>query len=272
MYCSNCGKKLDDGEVCICEILGENPNPEANKPQNKNSSQRKIIVAIIAGVIACIISFLAVSVAVFVMYEKANEKNVAETSDVDIFEGIQGDFILEPSDTQYSKGKVSGNTYSNQWADLTVTLAPRFTEGTKEDYEEYSSILYDCGAYFVADDDGDDVSVLFYDAGNTTVREYAEESLDIWENSANEMVREIYSESFAKGITFRREARSVQIAGESYLAVFLIAETEGDALLVYGDFCAKKDGRIIDIGFSADSIEECLELAKQFKICNGQTI
>lgn len=272
MYCSNCGKKLDDGEVCICEILGENPNPEANKPENKKSSQRKIIVAIIAGVIACIISFLAVSVAVFVMYEKANEKNVDETSDVDIFEGIQGDFVLEPSDTQYSKGKVSGNTYSNQWADLTVTLAPRFTEGTKEDYEEYSSILYDCGAYFVADDDGDDVSVLFYDAGNTTVREYAEESLDIWENSANEMVGEIYSESFAKGITFRREARSVQIAGESYLAVFLIAETEGDALLVYGDFCAKKDGRIIDIGFSADSIEECLELAKQFKICNGQTI
>ena len=84
------------------------------------------------------------------------------------------------------------------------------------------------------------------------------------------MIKEIYSESFAEGVTCRREARTVQVAGENYLAVFLVTEKDGDIFMVYGDFCAKKDGRIIDIGFSADSIDECLRLAGQFERCNVQ--
>lgn len=271
MYCSNCGKKLEDGEVCLCEIMGEN-SEFPPKPEKKKTSVKKIILGVIAGTLASIVSFLAVSVAVSVFYEKANEKNNPLTEEIDIFAGITDDFVIQPTDEKYSKGIVSGNTYSNPWANLTVTLGSRFVEGTKEDYEDYSSLLYDCGAYFVADDDGDDLSVLFYDAGNTTVREYAEESLDIWEDSAKEMIKEIYSESFAEGVICRREARTVQVAGEKYLAVFLVTEKDGDVFMVYGDFCAKKDGRIIDIGFSADSINECLELAKKFIPCNGQTI
>lgn len=265
MYCSNCGKKLEDGEVCLCEIMGE-------KPEKKKTSPKKVIIAVIAGTIASIVSFLAVSFAISAIYEKVNEKNNPVTDEVDIFEGIKSDFVLEPSGAEYSKGEVNGNTYSNRWADFTLTLDSRFAQGTQEEYEAYETLLYDCGAYFYADDDGDEVSVLFYDAGSLSVREYAAESLDNWEVAAKDSFREIYSESFVNGITFRREARTVKLAGEEYLAAYLIAEKDEDVFVVYGDFCAMKDGRIIDIGFSADSIDESLELAKKFNPCNGQAI
>lgn len=268
MYCSNCGKKLEDGETCICEIMGENPDTSAKK----KTSAKKIILAVIAGTVASIVSFLAVSIAISAIYERANEEKSSQTEETDVFEGIEGDFVLEPSDAEYTKGEVSGNTYSNGWAGFALSLDSRFAEGTQEDYDAYETLLYDCGAYFYADDDGDEVTIVFYDAGDTSVVEYAGECLADWEYAANESFEQVYSEAFIEGVTFTREARTVSIAGEEYLASYLTAERDGEILVVYGDFCAVKDGRIIDISFSADSIEESLELAKKFMPCNGQAI
>ena len=270
MYCQHCGKKLEDGEVCPCRLTGDNSG-FSPKSEKKRISAKKIIVAVIAGTVASIVSFLAVSLAISAIYEKANEKNNAQTEETDVFEGIKGDFILEPSGAEYSEGEVIGNTYSNRWAGFTLSLDSRFAEGTQEDYDAYETLFYDCGAYFYADDDGDEVTLLFYDAGGTAV-EYAEECLADWEYAAKESFAQVYSEAFIEGVTFKREARTVSIAGEEYLAAYLTAEKDGEALVVYGDFCSVKDGRIIDISFSVDSIEESLELAKKFMPCNGQTI
>lgn len=276
MYCSNCGKKLDEGEICLCEVLGENPEmTEANLPSQHNGksvkkkpSRKKVLAGIIAGVI----SFIITSTVIPAVFEKLSEKYTPENSEVDIFEGIEDDFILSSSDLEYSKGIVKGNNYSNPWANFKINLDPRFAEGTEADYESYESLLNDCGAYFIADDDGDDISIIFYDAGNTSVTEYATECLDIWQNMAEDLFEETYSESFIQKITFRREARVTEIAGEKYLAVFLTAESPDGFQVVYGDFCAMKDKRIIDISFSADNIEECIELARLFEMCNGYDI
>lgn len=265
MYCKNCGKQLDEGEVCLCEILGED---EPKKGSKKMTPWKKILVGVIAGVI----SFTLTSFVIPAIFEKLSEKDTPENSEVNIFEGIEGDFILASSDTEYTKGTVNGNTYSNPWLNLKFTVDSRFANGTEEDYESYESLLYDCGAYFIADDDGDDFSVLFYDAGSTTVIEYAEECIDIWENSARQAAEEMYSDTFVQSITYRREARVVEIAGEEYLGVFLIEETADDYAVVYGDFCAMKDERIIDISFSADSVEEAVALVHSFEICNGYGI
>ncbi len=271
MYCSNCGKKLEDGEVCLCEKTAE-ISVNANNPEKKNTSIKKLVIAVIVGTIISIISFVAVSVAISVIFEKASENNSPEAGEVNIFEGIEGDFVLEQSGTEYSEGEVNGNTYSNRWADFTLTLDSRFAQGTQEEYEAYETLLYDCGAYFYADDDGDEVTILFYDSGSFSVKEYAEECLADWEYASRDSIAQVYSESFAQGITYRREARTVEIAGKEYLAVYLIAEKDGEVFIVYGDFCAKMDGRIIDISFSVDSIEESLELAEKFISCNGQAI
>ena len=265
MYCQNCGKELDEGEVCLCEILGED---EPQKKPKKTPSKKKIITGIIAG----IISFTLTSLVIPATFEKISEKDTPENSEVNVFEGIEGDFVIASAGREYTEGAVNGNTYSNHWANLKITLDSRFAEGTKEDYESYESLLYDCGAYFIADDDGDDLSVIFYDAGKTTVMEYAEESLDLWEQTVKSNSEEIYTESFLQTITYKREARVVEIAGEEYLGVFFIADASDGSSVVYGDFCAMKDDRIIDISFSADSVDEALALAQSFEICNGYDI
>ena len=265
MYCKNCGKQLDEGEICLCEILGED---QQKKPEKKMTPWKKILVGVIAG----LVSFTLTSFVIPAIFEKMGEKDTPESSQTDVFEGIEGDFVLASSGAEYTKGVVKGNTYSNLWMNVKFTADSRFVNGTEEDYESYESLLYDCGAYFLADDDGDDISVIFYDAGSTTVIEYAEECLDIWEQSVRDAADEIYSAAVKKTITYRREARVVEIAGEEYLGVFLIEDFPDSYTVVYGDFCAMKDGRIIDIGFTADSIDEAVSLVKTFETCNGYDI
>ncbi len=264
MYCKNCGKALDEGEVCLCEILGED---EPKKSAKKMTPWKKILVGVIAGVI----SFTLTSFVIPAIFEKINDKT-PESSEVNIFEGIEGDFALASSGTEYTKGTVKGNTYSNPWANLKIAVDSRFAEGTEEDYEAYESLLYDCGAYFYADDDGDEAGILFYDAGRTTVEEYAEECLYLWEQSAENFYEETYSKTFIQNITYEREARVVEVAGEEYLGVFLIVKVYDEPDVVYGDFCATKDNRIIDIFTVSDSIEESIALAESFEICNGYDI
>lgn len=284
MYCGHCGKKLDEGEICLCEILDETieapaenmPEPEPiyfspqqpEKPAKKKPSWKKVLAGVIAGVISFnVFSFIFSSV-----FDKIFEDKEPESSETNIFEGIDDDFVIAPSDIEYIKGIVNGNTYSNPWANLKISMDSRFAEGTEEDYEAYESLLYDCGAYFYADDDGDDIGIIFYDAGSTTIIEYAEECLEIWENAANTTAEETYSEAVLQNITFKREARVVEIAGEEYLGVFLTAEAYGESYVVYGDFCAMRDGRIIDISFTGDSIEEGIALVQSFEICSGYNV
>ena len=265
MYCKNCGKPLKEDEVCYCEIFGEDQSP---KKEKKMATWKKILIGLVAGMV----SFTLTSFILPAIFDKIFEDTSPDTAQTDIFEGIEGDFILASSGTEYTEGTVNGNTYSNPWLNLKFTVDSRFANGTEEDYESYESLLYDCGAYFIADDDGDDFSVLFYDAGSTTVIEYAEECIDIWENSARQAAEEMYSDTFVQSITYKREARVVEIAGEEYLGVFLIEETADEYAIVYGDFCAMKDERIIDISFSADSVEEAVALVQSFEICNGYDI
>ena len=66
MYCQNCGKELDEGEVCLCEILGED---EPQKKPKKTPSKKKIITGIIAG----IISFTLTSLVIPAIFEKISE-------------------------------------------------------------------------------------------------------------------------------------------------------------------------------------------------------
>ncbi len=265
MYCKTCGKQLDEGEVCLCEILGED---EPKNDSKKMTPWKKILVGVIAGVI----SFTLTSFVIPAIFEKLSGKDAPQNSEVNIFEGIEGDFVLASSDTEYTKGTVNGNTYSNHWANLKFTLDSRFAEGTEEDYKSYESLLYDCGAYFIAEDDGDDLCIVFYDASSTTVIEYAEECLDLWEQIVKTNNKETFSEEFLQTITYKREARVVEIAGEKYLGVFFISDSSDGSAVVYGDFCAMKDGRIIDISFSTNSVEEAVALAQSFEICNGYDI
>lgn len=262
MYCKNCGKELEDGEICLCEFLDEE---QPRKSEKKMPPWKKILIGVIAG----LVSFTLTSFVIPAIVDKIFEDKPSDTAQTDVFEGIEGDFVIASSDTEYTKGVVKGNTYSNPWMNVKFTVDSRFAEGTEEDYDSYETLLYDCGAYFYADDNGDDIGVVFYDAGSTTVMEYAEECLEIWEQSVRDTADEIYSAAVAKSITYRREARVVEIAGEEYLGVFLIEEFPDNFAIVYGDFCAMKDGRIIDISFTADSVEDMLSLVQTFEMCSG---
>ena len=283
MYCSVCGRKLQEGEVCLCTITDDFsekrdsvscgsdrtqfPDEQADKKAKRKSQWKRLLISVVISFVFCLSSIIIPEVV-----RELRKSNAPQNPEINVLEGIEGDFILESSDAEYTKGTVNGNTYSNPWANFKVNFDTRFEEGTEEDYYDHESLLYDCGACFIADDDGDEIAILFYDAGNTTVTEYVEESFEVWQNTAETTFEETYSEDFISKITYRRDAKEVELAGEKYLASFLIAEVEGEEFITYCDICAKKDGRIIDIIIAADNVDECLKTARDFEICSGYGI
>lgn len=282
MYCGHCGKELAEGEICLCEIMGTEETPAAQNdmenvysytyppaqpPENKKKTTLKTALA------AVLIGALIFSGAAFgfSVMKKAISESLESTTDAadsqSSFDEINGDFEIASSGIEYTKGEVIGNTYSNEWANLQTELDGRFAEGTQEDYDFYENLLYDCGAYFIAGDDGDEVCVVFYNAGDLTVKEYAEEASEAWEISADDYYRETFSDSYIEKITYERQYDSVEIAGEKYFAVHLIIKFDGEINSIYSDFCAEKDGRIINISIVSDSVGESIELAGGFKAC-----
>lgn len=285
MYCTNCGRELKENEVCVCKSIANEPKtPENNmfdsqsvdsssqSTEDKRFKKKPSWKKVLSGVIAGVISFVICSFIVPAIFEKISDDKTSGSTQVNVLEGVEDDFAIESAEVEYVKGTVNGNAYINQWANIKAVFDDRFTEGTQEDYEDYESLLYDCGAYFCADDDGDTVAVLFYDAGEMTVTEYAEECLEVYRETADWILEDTYSESFLENVNYKEDSKVVEIAGEKYLGVFLTPEVDGEALVVYGDFCAVKDGRIIDFNLTADSVEECIELVGLFETCNAENM
>ena len=182
------------------------------------------------------------------------------------FEAIGSDFVIESTKQKYSIGELQGNVYTNEWANLKIELDERFTEASKEHYDAYDNLLTDCGAYFIAEGDGDELGIVFYKGGGYSVKEYCDEALDTWMGSVRSHVNEVFSQEYIRNIVYERDAKPVEIAGEDYLGVFLTVRFENGLSTVYSDYCAEKDRKIIDIVVVADSLEESLGIVDDFEV------
>ena len=106
------------------------------------------------------------------------------------FEAIGSDFVIESTKEKYSVGKLQGSVYTNEWANLCIEVDERFTQAPQEQYDVYDNILSDCGAYFIVEDDGDELGIVFYKGSGYSVKEYCDEALDTWMGSVRTHVND----------------------------------------------------------------------------------
>lgn len=255
MNCENCGRVLAEGESCDCTVKKR----EVSK--TKQRARRAL-----TGIIIFLAAFIGA-----LLLDDVPEKEYSSLTDIEKitnnikFEAIGSDFVIDSTKQKYGKGELQGNVYTNEWANLKIELDERFTEASQEHYEAYDNLLTDCGAYFIAEGDGDELGIVFYKGGGYSVKEYCDEALDTWMSSVRTHVNEVFSQEYIKNIVYERDAKPVEIAGEDYLGVFLTVRFENGLSTVYSDYCAEKDRKIIDIVVVADSLEESLGLIEGFE-------
>lgn len=255
MNCENCGKELKAGESCGCVA--------AVPPVSKVKQRAKRALVLIVVFTVAFVGALLLSDSIQKEYSQLTD--IEKITNNIKFEAIGGDFVIESTKQDFSLGEVQGNVYTNEWANLSIELDERFTQATQEQYDAYDNLLTDCGAYFIAEGDGDELGIVFYKGGGYSVKEYCDEALESWMNSVRTHVNDVFSQEYIRNIVYEKDAKPVEIAGEDYLGVFLTVRFENGLSTVYSDYCAEKDRKIIDIVVVADSLEESLDLVGEFE-------
>lgn len=278
MYCPNCGKKLENGEVCYCKVSLETAEasqafeatdhfyPESRRVKSTRKERAK---KALAGIIIVTAIFLVA----FVFWDMADVKlnrgditsKVEKVTDNIIYDAIENEFVLESTDVEYTKGEINGNIYTNEWANIKIEFDERFENAPQEYYDPYENLLSDCGAYFIAEEDGDEIGITFYKAGTHSVKEYCDETIDSWMDALENHFEDVFSQEYIDEIVYTKDAKSVDIAGEEYLGVFLTVGFQNGLSPVYSDYCAEKNRKIIDIVVISDSVEESLDLVGDFE-------
>lgn len=255
MNSDNCGKALADSEACDCS--GASPAVSRTKQRAKR---------VLTGIVVFMVAFVGA-----LLLDDFLEKEYSELTDIEKitnnikYEAIGSDFVIESTKQKYSIGELTGNVYTNEWANLKIELDDRFTEASQEHYDAYDNLLTDCGAYFIDEGDGDELGIVFYKGGGYSVKEYCDETLESWMDSVRTHVNQVFSQEYIENIVYEKNASPVEIAGEDYLGAFLTVRFENGLSTVYSDYCAEKDRKIIDIVVVADSLEESLDIVGDFK-------
>ena len=255
MNCENCGKELSEGEVCCCA--------EAAPSVSKSKQRAKLVLVGIIVFTAAFVSAMLLSETIENKYSQLTD--IEKITNNIKFEAIGSDFVIESTKEKYSVGELKGNVYTNEWANLCIEVDERFTKATQEQYDTYDNLLTDCGAYFIDEDDGDELGIVFY-KGCYSLKEYCDDALESCMGSVRTHVNEVFSQEYIKNIVYEKNASPVEIAGEDYLGVFLTVRFENGLSTVYSDYCAEKDRKIIDIVVVADSLEESLDLVGDFEV------
>ncbi|MBR6532801.1 MAG: hypothetical protein IKT44_00005 [Clostridia bacterium] len=255
MNCENCGKTLEQGETCDC-VAAEPPLSKAKQRAKKA----------LTGIILFVVAFIGALLLDDVIENKYSQLTDIERITNNIkFEAIASDFVIKSTKQKYSTGELHGNVYTNEWANLKIELDERFTEASQAQYEAYANLLTDCAAYFIAEGDGDELGIVFYKGGMYSVKEYCDKTIESWMDAVRKHVNAVFSPEYIKNIVYEKNAIPVEIAGENYLGAFLTVRYENGLSTVYGDYCAKKDRKIIDIVVVADSLEENLSIVNDFE-------
>ncbi len=280
MYCPNCGKKLNSGEVCYCKTSASTPEskpefeatehyypqqPEKSRDEIRKARAKNALVAILLTTVIFLTAFVLLDMADL----KPNRGNIASkvekvTNNI-IYDAIESEFVIAETDVKYTKGEIRGNVYTNEWANLKIEFDERFANAPQEYYDPYENLLTDCGAYFIAEEDGDEIGITFYKAGTHSVKEYCEETIDSWMDALENHFDDVFSQEYIDEIVYTKDAKSVEIAGEEYLGVFLTVGFQNGLSPVYSDYCAEKNKKIIDIVVISDSVEESLDLVGDFE-------
>ena len=200
-----------------------------------------LIIAIVLGVL-----FILLSILVFVG-ARIVRKQLADFDPNDYINGIINEFEEdweEGVSGPYSKGTLTGNVYVNEWAGLRFPMPAGFTNGSAEEYADYSDDYVDA-AFVTAESDVGGFILLLEDmdgsADDLTEKEYLDLITDEW------LDEELISYGY-----YLTDPASMTIADKPFLSRTM--QTDGAGSIVQKVACRIYDDHVICfICWGADS-------------------
>lgn len=255
MYCTKCGKQLEDGEICVCTAQQPVAQPTAQpveippQPPKRKMTKGKITAIIVISAVASFIVFLGIGFLIGNFLATAGGSGILKQIDAKY---PDKDFIVESDDT-VSHGTLTGDVYRNDWLNLQLKCPEGFTEADKSLYEEYTIEDSECVIYFIAED-GDEISVAIGDGTYTTPKEYAA----YYHASLIPILETQYADAYGEEVEMKNIFDSVTVGGIEYLVSATCADHEES--VVYCMLCALVGDQLVEITIVTDTLDECTAL------------
>ena len=255
MYCTKCGKKLEDGEICVCTAQQPVTQPISQpvevspQPQKRRMTKGKITAIIVISAVVSFIVFLGIGFLIGDFLATAGGSEILEQIDAKY---PDKDFISESNDT-VSHGTITDNVYRNDWLNLQLKCPEGFTEADDDLYEEYTMEDSECVVYFIAED-GDEISIAIGDGAHTAPKEYSA----YYHASLIPILEGQYSDAYGEDVEMKNIFDSVTVGGIEYLVSATYADHEES--VVYCMLCAQVGDQLVEITIVTDTLDECTAL------------
>lgn len=182
----------------------------ASAPPVKKKKKTGLIIAIVLGVLfifGAIVLFIGARIA-----KKALEDMDPNAYIDELISEFESGLIDETSPAvPYTKGELSGDVYTNEWAGLQFTIPEGFVNGSAADYADNSDDRTDAGFTTASDDDNGEFLLLFEDVSDISDGVTETQYLDI-------VTKDWVTEEDAADGWMLTDYYSMTVAGETYLA------------------------------------------------------
>ncbi len=159
----------------------------------------------------------------------------------------------------YSKGFVTDNVYTNEWADMKFSIPVGYFDGTESDYVSDDNI--DHGLIIFSGEIGNSFDLTFEKIPYSIITE--ESYLDACKRNIEKSFSDLAESSQAFNCTINDIYSKRVIAGYEYSVMSINYNTDG--IFVYGVFCVRKIGdRMAAIAISDQSEAEIDRLLSLF--------
>jgi hypothetical protein len=161
----------------------------------------------------------------------ADESSTATQESVAVSETVSEESV---ETVEYTKGAVSNNVYTNEWADMKFELdSTTWKEGSASDYASYESATTDCGLIAGLATEGRQLAIVFEnnpknDTTETYIANVKKGMLAIYSDY-------VFSESYKK-----------TIAGKEYLCIDATL-TQNGVSIYQAFFVTQHDGKFISL-------------------------
>lgn len=130
------------------------------KDKTPKSAKSYLTASLISIGVNVAISILFTIIGIVVGFSASDDYDYDDSSYSDdyLFEedydfDLEDDYTYDEPVVEYTPGTFDGTTYTNEWADLYLTVPEGYYEGTAEEYAVFEDEITDCGMY-VKNDDG----------------------------------------------------------------------------------------------------------------------
>ncbi len=260
MYCENCGKQLNEGEICACGMQQPVYSAQPLAKSKKMSTGKKVAIGIICFVLAFSLAFAAAFTIGFFAGNGilGGGKEITKQLDEKF---PDNNFTTENSGLLFTNGAFDSDRkiYKNEWLNLQLTCPDGFEEADAELYDEYAVEDSECVAYFIAED-GDEITIGIGDGSDTEPKEYTAYYHASMETYLRNEYLQIYSEEYLKDLEFKNIFDKVTIGGRDYLLSVTYTQYEENVDIVYCMLCLKLDNKFVEIDIITDTLDECTAL------------